>query len=248
MDRIYKTDNEKLEYVSVTTALSVLDKPGLYRWYGLNGIEKCEEIMKDSIDFGKAIHSKLELSFKTGRPVNVDAAPDHQKLVLAKFNQWRDDVDFEYIESELTVYSDRFLFAGTLDVYGRVNGEPHFIDFKTGNYIYDTVAYQLSAVKEAYIETYPADREAIGAARSVLHLNRKDPMYRFKTFKEDNRYQDHEASYSAFLSCLNLYKIRRKLNLDLGIKPNDIQYVMGALSEHEKQEANAAVSVEAQTA
>jgi len=150
-------------YVSVTNVLKVLDKPALRYWYGKmvyqamvvdpelsqkEALAAPYKKSKKAMSRGSTVHDLIEAYKHTGK--KIDTTPELQGYIDA-FHDWIDDNEIEVIENEKTVYSKDHGYAGTLDLYAKINGKLSVVDFKTnkkGN-VYDEVGLQLSAYAHA---------------------------------------------------------------------------------------------------
>lgn len=137
-------------YPSVTTIInSVLNKPVLTQWklahmlqaaltlpridgeslddYAARVIEDYEKYPTEARDTGAAIHNAISSWLTTGDfRVEPEIWP-----VMEKFLLWFKAQDFEYEATEKAVISQRYAYAGTLDLVGYWRGKRTYIDFKT---------------------------------------------------------------------------------------------------------------------
>lgn len=156
---------------SVTTVLDVVAKPALNGWYGkqaamwavdnlallaklvgelgreaaIEAVAKRGEGERDrKAKIGTAAHGAVEALLLGQDPV---LTPD----TLPLFDQYQRFVSewaFRPIWSEAAVCSERYGYAGTFDLYGKVAGRRALIDIKTG-YVADTAGIQLAAYGNA---------------------------------------------------------------------------------------------------
>jgi hypothetical protein len=154
-------------YISVTHAIDILNKPQLTYWYGqqvylsmvknpsLTEKEAMAEPYKTSEkakDRGTLIHSLVE-SWKVTRK-EIETVPELYRPYAEAFYSFVTSTDIVPIEHEKTVFSEKYKFAGTLDLLAKRGNETLLIDVKTskdGN-IYDEVTLQTSAYKQALLE------------------------------------------------------------------------------------------------
>lgn len=152
--------NNDRPYVSVTKALGIIDKGyALQRWYGQQvylAVCKNPSISeKDALyapylesrkaaDRGTTVHSLIE-AYKNGHP--IEAVPTQFQGYVDAFHKWVGDHSPKVIENERTVYSNKYGYAGTLDMVAEIGGKKYVIDFKTnkdGN-VYTEAHMQVSA-------------------------------------------------------------------------------------------------------
>jgi hypothetical protein len=205
-------------YLSVTKILTVIDKPALRYWFGkevyfamakdpsLSEKEALAAPYKTSDkakNRGSAVHSIIE-SWKTISEVVGKEGP-YKNYAMA-FQDWLDDHDVEVLESERTVVSRKYGYAGTLDMLAEVNGRRTLIDVKTGKAIYPEVHLQLSAYSQALEEILEAPDST-----AVLLLT-EEGKYTYEKGKDQ---------LEAFLAAKKLYEFINQERLErLGFSIN----------------------------
>lgn len=157
--------NDK-QYVSVTTALKVINKPFLFNW----AIKKAAEfalqdpsldpkevgtlvrqITKDGAERGTSVHAVAEEWAKSKViPVPHGLYAPYIKGLVGFIETHSP----EPIASEIEVYSDTHGYAGTADLICKMNGLTWLLDVKTNQHgnIYSEVVLQLRAYQEAIHE------------------------------------------------------------------------------------------------
>lgn len=68
---------------------------------------------------------------------------------VMSFTEWFAETKPKVINTEVTVFAPDDKFAGTVDLICEIDDEVWIIDFKTGNYIWDSYKAQLNAYKIA---------------------------------------------------------------------------------------------------
>lgn len=154
-------------YPSVTQILSVIEKKALMYWFGkqvyqavaLNpelteqqALAEPYKVSESAKDRGSAVHSIVEAYENTGKVVGQEGP---FKGYAQAFQSWVDMNQIKILEHERTVFSDKYHYAGTLDLLVTVNGfdKPTLIDVKTGKDIYPEAHLQVSAYRQALEET-----------------------------------------------------------------------------------------------
>lgn len=155
---VAKPEPEDLRMYSVTTILGVLDKPALVYWAATETAEaavrqakyladRVETEGKESVvkalsgarfaqqpgqrtakDLGTAVHEALEQLALTGQFPEVD---DEVRPFIEQADRWMQKFQPVYEASEMTTYSPRYGFAGTLDAIAVVDGVRFIVDYKT---------------------------------------------------------------------------------------------------------------------
>jgi len=166
-------------YPSVTEILKCLDKPALTEWK--KKTPNSEQISRDRATIGTIIHWKIQryLAEKfelPPEPFRVDdlevithlhqgGTPEKCKICRRKadmslaigviwsyFEDFLLDHTLEPIQLEKTVCNVDVGYAGTLDYYGRLDGDLVILDWKTARIFYkdNTYGAQLAAYKRAF--------------------------------------------------------------------------------------------------
>ena len=138
-------------YPSITTILSLQDKPGLKKWRENVGEKEAKRISQESMRIGTAVHQMCEI-YLNNFVVKLDKS---EKVIRDTFNRMRfllGNID-NIVGTEITLYSDLLRVAGTTDCIAEYNGVPSVIDFKTSrkpkkeewidDYYMQTFAYKL---------------------------------------------------------------------------------------------------------
>jgi hypothetical protein len=159
---------EPVTYQSVTTILDVIAKPALLNWYGSIAaawaVDNVEVMLRMLADLGRDVtvkavaargraerdrkgaigtraHQAIE-AMLAGLPVLTD--PDTAPLV-EQYRRFARDWRFVPEWSEAMVVSERYGYAGTLDLIGYLAGRRAMIDLKTGSYMAPEMGIQLAA-------------------------------------------------------------------------------------------------------
>lgn len=201
-------------YPSVTQILSVIDKPALRIWFGkqvymatslnpaISEQEALAEPTKQSTSAksrGTAVHDIVEAYENTGKVAGLEGP--FQGYARA-FESWINSNDIKVIGHEQTVKSEKYHYAGTLDLLVEVNGKLTLIDVKTGKDIYPEAHLQVSAYKQALSED---GTELQGAGILLLQ---EDGTYKYEQSKD---------KLKTFLACKVLWE---GLNEELIAKAN----------------------------
>lgn len=89
---------------------------------------------RESADLGTAVHEVCEQYALTGERPQVDA---ELRPYLDRFDEWLQEWQPRYIATEVTVFSERFGYAGTSDAFLELDGIPLIIDYKTSRKSFD---------------------------------------------------------------------------------------------------------------
>ncbi|HEC64616.1 hypothetical protein LCGC14_2779260 [marine sediment metagenome] len=204
----YWQQNPKKPYVSVTNILNVISKPALQYWFGkkvywamvqeptLEEKAALAAPYKENTDAkirGTAVHSIVE-HYKHTREY-IETIPDKYQGYAKAFYNWVKDNDIEIMEHERTVWSQKYKYAGTLDmlVKNKQSGRIFIIDVKTGKDIYPESFLQLSAYEQGLKE------ENIEIDSLAVLLLKEDGKSKFA---------EGESDLEAFLAAKRLWEWR----------------------------------------
>ena len=126
--RFYVTPDGN-SYPSITTILSLQDKPGIDKWKLQVGEKEAKRISKESARIGTAVHQLAEY-YLSNIQVKLDK---EEKKIVDTFNRLRfllGNIN-NIVGNEIALYSDLLRVAGTADCIAEYNGVPSVIDFKT---------------------------------------------------------------------------------------------------------------------
>lgn len=203
---LYWKKDPKLPYLSVTQSLSIIDKPQLRRWFGKmvywamveDPTMKEEEALSapykkssEAAGRGTTVHSIIEVYKHTKE--HVEGVPEAFRGYANAFRSWIDDYDIEILENERTVFSEKYSYAGTLDIIAKnkKSGKTLIVDVKTGKDIYPEAFLQLSAYKQALAE------EGIAINSTAVLLLKEDGSYNF---------EEEDGNFQAFLATMILFR------------------------------------------
>jgi hypothetical protein len=172
--RFYKVKGNTLP--SVTTILSVINKPALGPWYAKQEREyfkaALKQLLKRRLSITPEAVEKMALEAKAGERAKNAAAQTGKdlhasiegylkgQLVPKRVNaeirpafecwlKWWKKSGLQVLDVEKTVYDLENEFAGTMDVRASVNGKPVILDWKSSNGIYPEYHLQNVAYRHA---------------------------------------------------------------------------------------------------
>jgi len=145
--RFYKYGGDKLP--SVTTVLSILEKPALMQWAANCAVESIEGVIgeirnpktsqarieqllleakknfraasRKAMDIGTVIHNAIQTHLHGGDPSNLIDGNEAAKTGFLAFLEWAGKVKLEVLALEKPLFHPGLRFAGTPDFIGYVN-------------------------------------------------------------------------------------------------------------------------------
>jgi hypothetical protein len=190
---------------SVTTALGVLDKPGLIQWawkLGREGID-WRKFRDEAADIGTLTHYLILCHLKGETPDIAEYSPhdvDKAENALLSYYEWEKGHKLEPILVEKPLVSEQYKYGGTIDCYCNLDGEPALLDFKTGKAIYPEHIYQLAA----YTQLLREEGHPVSLCR-ILRIGRTED----ESF-EDRQIKDLRVPWDIFKHCLEIYKLKAR--------------------------------------
>jgi hypothetical protein len=163
--------------------------------------------LKKATDIGTEAHQWVEWSLcrELGLPCGSEPPlSDPAAKATRAWKLWREEVEFEPIAVESTLYSISKRYAGTMDFLASMKHEGQRItvlgDIKTGSAIYREAKMQASAYVNAAVEmdVLPEPVPAL-----IVRLPKKGPEDGFETALVSVK--DQVAYFRAFLSALTLF-------------------------------------------
>lgn len=200
-------NGEIKEYPSVTWIGGYCPKGiGYYKWLAQNGWNDAETIKEERGNEGYKVHKGIE-SLLLGNKIGIDdtlpnADGEQEKITLSEyeaimsFAEWHREVKPETIDSEIVVFNDELMYAGTVDFVCKIDGKVTIVDFKISNDVYDSHRAQVSAYKPAYEQLSGNKVDNL----AILQLNYK----RNKTKKW--KYNEVEYDLDLFLAAKKFWQ------------------------------------------
>jgi hypothetical protein len=178
LDQRFYGRNEK-HYPSVTYILSFIPKNKIFLdWLREKG-EDSDNIAKMAADKGKQVHKAIEKLLR-GEEVNWiqgngEAAYSLEVWqMILRFQEFWQMYKPELVGSEIHVFSDRYEYAGTIDLLIKIGDELWLIDIKTNNQIAPIYNYQIAAYKQAFDECFDKKIDRRGILWLKAHTRGED--------------------------------------------------------------------------
>lgn len=133
---------------SPTTILDIARKRNIEDWQDRVGWEEAEKVRNEKAERGSRVHQWISDYLNGYHP---DAQEDEKPYTDAFLNWLPENEHFTLRLSEGFVRSERYGYAGTVDLVCDLGDEPWIIDFKTGS-PQTSHGLQLKAYQQAYYE------------------------------------------------------------------------------------------------
>ena len=205
-----------VSFQRVTTALNIIDKPGLQYWAVNQALDSVrdwreERDTKDMLDWAKGApgrtstaaadrgtetHALVERIINEGPQVREEV-PEELLPAVDGAVAYLKDYEITVIATEQTVWSESLKVAGTFDGIGFMGDKLIIFDWKRSKNIYWNFALQLGAYAKMLGEltgAVPAEAHGVRLAQD------EGPLYEVEVLTE------LDAAYSAYLAALALHR------------------------------------------
>jgi hypothetical protein len=150
-----------MQYVPSVTWIAGHYPKGIeyFKWLASKGWDESQEIMRDAGDRGSKVHAAISAILR-GEEVRIDSKfinPSTEQLEeltleecdgIKAFVDWFKANNPVSIAWDVTVFSEKHGYAGTIDYICRIGEQVYIIDFKTSQQVWPSHRLQLSAYKE----------------------------------------------------------------------------------------------------
>ena len=166
LDNRYYQRNGKY-YPSVTSILQYMPKGKFFENWLKDVGHNADIIVAKAADEGTQTHDLIERYLKGEKLTFIDenghtTCPFEVWKMLLKFIEFWTKYKPTLIESEIHLFSDKYLYAGTCDLVLEINGEKWLLDIKTSNSLHTSYDLQLAAYAQAWNELYEEKIDRIG--------------------------------------------------------------------------------------
>lgn len=153
----YKVDGARVP--GVTTVIGRFkDSGGLMYWACEQGkaiergeIERLYDKRDEAASLGTIVHEMVETHIDGKEYTLPGWVTDEQnKQIMSGYGayfEWQKNCGMEFIEQEMPLVSEEYLFGGCPDAVAEINGKICLIDWKTSNGVYPDYLIQLAAYK-----------------------------------------------------------------------------------------------------
>jgi len=157
-------------------------------------------------DIGSQTHALIEWNLRASLMQEAGPSPhvtDKAQWAFMAWEDWKKSVNLKPIWIEQTVWSDKYGYAGTMDLLAEVNGKLTVVDWKTGKAIYPEAYLQNAAYRSALREMGHGD--PVQGIIVRLPKNTEDPEFEAQTIPDSE-----ESLFSTFLHAFELWKWAQK--------------------------------------
>jgi hypothetical protein len=207
---------------SVTTILSVINKPALINWAATTAVDCVVEQISPGVSYDEIqLMTIFEKAKKAHWQKKVDAGnigtfvhnwvedyingkhpqlPNNENLKKAvqKFLDWQKEHKVEFLMSEQQIYSRKFNYTGTLDFICKIDDKLYIGDLKTSSGIYPEMLIQTAAYRYARTEEYPEEKYT---GQVIVKVGKEDGNLQVALVNDDKWYS---KMFTTFIAALKL--------------------------------------------
>lgn len=166
LDTRYYVRDDKY-YPSVTSILQYFPKNKFFETWLKDVGHNADIIARKAADEGTQVHDAIE-RYLLGEKISWMDDNGYSKYsleiwkMILKFHDFWSTYKPTLIESEIHLFSDKYMYAGTCDLVIEMDGVKWLLDIKTSNSLYVSHDLQLSAYAQAWNELYEEKIDKIG--------------------------------------------------------------------------------------
>lgn len=220
---------------SVTTALSIINKPALVNWAANMAADSIAEALKPGVSYdelelqtiieagrkahyqrktdagltGTFVHKWVEDYIKgknPGMPVNKNL-----QEAINRFLEWVNRHKVEFLLSEQQIYSRKYNYTGTLDFICKIDGKMYVGDMKTSTGIYPEYLVQTAAYRQARTEEFPEEEYA---GQLIVRVGKEDGAFEFAKVTDTAWYKKMFVGFVASLKTYETMELLREFKAE----------------------------------
>lgn len=226
LDNRFYTRKEKY-YPSVTSILQFFPKNKFFENWLKDVGHNADFIAKKAADEGTQVHETIERYLKGEKIEWLDEngyskySLDIWKMIL-KFHDFWTTYKPTLIESEIHLFSDKYIYAGTCDLVVEINNKKWLLDIKTSNSLHTSYDLQLAAYAQAWNETFESKIDNIGILWLKSSKRGEDKKGKSIQGKGWELYEPERTIEDNFKLFQNVYELYKLTHTDP--KPSDEQF------------------------
>lgn len=207
--RAYEND-----YVSITGALGILNKPALLNWFKFNTAKFCDEESNRGKEIGRILHEAFQAHIEL-QEVRIETIyPDEVTNALKGFMLFKkENPQIKLKKAEIQMTSETYAINGTLDCLGKEGDEICIVDWKNSKagkkekpVIYPEYLWQVSGYSMVYEDIYKVKIESA----YVIVFAKDKVAYSLQKIER----KEIEAHFeNIILPCIKIYYHQKKCEI-----------------------------------
>lgn len=203
---IYEVNGKRV--VGVTTVIGILNKPALMHWAWQLGVKQIDykKFVDEKAAQGTLAHAMI-LAHLWGQKVDtadysknqIDAAEN----AFLSYLEWEKGKKIEPMIVEHPMTSSEWMYGGTPDFFGMIDGIPTLLDYKTSKALYDEHIIQVAAYARLIEEAGHEVKDW-----KILRIGRdEDEGFEVRDIKKAQL----DVAWEIFRHCLGIYEAKKAL-------------------------------------
>jgi len=209
--RFYQNTKTLEQYPSVTEVTACAMKIALLYFYGKHGTQKAKQIAAEAAAIGTDLHHYIKTDLENNKDVVIQSKVKDLEICIANYHKIKQELELEPIYIEQLVHSDKYKYAGTLDLVTRSKHGILLLDWKTSKAIYFDYKLQLNAYYQALIEWSEVNnRESVEGLNVQLCIARCDKEKEFNAKTDILTEKPNKKILKGFLGLLDYYNCKKE--------------------------------------
>jgi hypothetical protein len=183
-----------------------------YKWLAEKGWDESQAIKNAAGNKGDKVHQAISAILR-GEEVRIDSkflnkdTEQQEELTLEEcdailsFVNWRNETKAETLAWDVTVFSEKYGYAGTIDYICKIDGKTYIVDFKTSAQVWPEYELQISAYKKP-IEDAETN---IPNVMDVADLNLAILQVGYRRNKNGYKFTEIEDKFPLFLAARQIW-------------------------------------------
>ena len=140
-----------------------------------------------------------------------------EELICVKsFVAWREETKPEIVATEITIFDEKYGYAGTIDLVCRIDGVLYVVDFKTSKQIWREHELQVSAYRHA-LETgenplYEKNENGTETGKMIAPIDMKTAILQvgYNRNKAGFKFTETPDQFDMFLTAKKIWEMERE--------------------------------------
>jgi len=180
---------------------------GLQYWYWDKGRKGLGFNEMPEANIGTIAHNMIDCDAKN-KPINLENHPiEHvikAKQCFENWEEWKKQVNFKSIETEISLVSEEHQFGGTIDCICEINNKLSILDVKTGKDIYASQVVQITCYAHLWEENMP--KHPLIGGYHIVRTGKEIASFTHAWYAE------FPMAWEVFLHLRKLYDLAKEIN------------------------------------
>jgi hypothetical protein len=182
-----------------------------YKWLADQGWDESQAIKSAAGDKGSKVHDAISAILR-GEEVRIDSkflnrsTAQMEELTLEEcdcilsFVAWRNEVKPQSLAWDVTIFSEKYGYAGTIDYICIIDGRTFIVDFKTSQQVWPEYELQVSAYKK------PIEIADVEGMHDVAAINLAILQVGYRRNKAGYKWNEIDDKFPLFLAARQIWQ------------------------------------------